>query len=684
MEGVNDGHTLCGEAVLEGSKKMMYNGSESSDSSVEGLGAIDLDDSEAPMVGMLFQDLDEVFGYYKRNGQRKGFSVKRRTVNKDKAGMIKYVTFTCGRSDKCISKSENFVNPRSNAKNECKARMSARIAKDGKWEISKFLDVHNHAMSPTQSRYFSCNRDINTHVKRQLEINDIAGIRPNKSHNAQVIGAGGHENLHFLEQDTRNLLVKVRRLRLGEGDANAIQSYFMKMQSHNDEFFSLTDWDDNGRLKNVFWADPRSRAACREFGDVITFDTTYLTNKYDMPFAPFLGVNHHGQSILLGCGLICNEDTDTFIWLFSAWLACMHNVYPVGIITNQDRAMKNAIVVVFPKTRHRLCLWHILKKVPEKLGSYNEYEQITYALGEVVYESQSTMEFEGSWNMMIENFNLQGNSWLGTMYAEREMWVPIYVKNFFWTGMSTTQRSESINAFFDGYVSSTTLKQFVEQYNNALRNKAEKESVTDFNSYHKHLNCATSYLMEKQMLDLYTESKFKEFQKELTGLLYGMIKSVMRNDMFEFRGILCRHALTVLIRNGEEKIPPHYIFRRWRKDIRRYHTRVKVHYKGMKITADQQRYDEMYSLFTKLADLAANNVDNYNYITQWIEDATTKMNVSHVVAFTPGSSSNDPIPKRGKGRPPSLRKKKIFKKKRLQPGTPIQCTNGNLDSSNMG
>ena len=61
-------------------------------------------------------------------------------------------------------------------------------------------------------------------------------------------------------------------------------------------------------LRNVFWADARSRTAYQEFGDVITFDTTYLTNKYDMPFAPFIGVNHHGQSTLLGCGLISSED----------------------------------------------------------------------------------------------------------------------------------------------------------------------------------------------------------------------------------------------------------------------------------------------------------------------------------------------------------------------------------------
>ena len=59
------------------------------------------------------------------------------------------------------------------------------------------------------------------------------------------------------------------------------------------------DINEEGRLRNVFWADARSRAAYEEFGDVVTFDTTYLTNKYDMPFAPFVGVNHHGQSILL-------------------------------------------------------------------------------------------------------------------------------------------------------------------------------------------------------------------------------------------------------------------------------------------------------------------------------------------------------------------------------------------------
>ena len=54
------------------------------------------------------------------------------------------------------------------------------------------------------------------------------------------------------------------------------------------------DLNEKCRLRNVFWADARSREAFKEFGDVITFDTTYLVNKYDMSFAPVVGVNHHG------------------------------------------------------------------------------------------------------------------------------------------------------------------------------------------------------------------------------------------------------------------------------------------------------------------------------------------------------------------------------------------------------
>jgi zinc finger SWIM domain-containing protein 3 len=72
------------------------------------------------------------------------------------------------------------------------------------------------------------------------------------------------------------------------------------MQKQNSGFYYVMDIDDDCRLQNVFWADAQKRATYEFFSDVITFDMTYLANRYDMPFASFVGVNHHGQSILLG------------------------------------------------------------------------------------------------------------------------------------------------------------------------------------------------------------------------------------------------------------------------------------------------------------------------------------------------------------------------------------------------
>ena len=40
------------------------------------------------------------------------------------------------------------------------------------------------------------------------------------------------------------------------------------------------------------------------FGDVVCFDTTYKKNKDGRPFALFVGVNHHKQTIIFGDALL--------------------------------------------------------------------------------------------------------------------------------------------------------------------------------------------------------------------------------------------------------------------------------------------------------------------------------------------------------------------------------------------
>ncbi|XP_022897741.1 protein FAR1-RELATED SEQUENCE 2-like [Olea europaea var. sylvestris] len=199
-------------------------------------------------------------------------------------------------------------------------------------------------------------------------------------------------------------------------------------------------------------------------------------------------------------------------------------------------------------------------------------------------------------------------------------------------------------------------------YERTLRNKVEKEFHADFKSFSQMVPCATLYEMEKQVQALFTISKFREFQDEITGKVYcdvismsdgcseriyeveedviyedkvrkkkftvwfraEMCDIVYSCHLFEFRGILCRHAISVLMRNAVTSLLDRYILRRWRRDICRAHTRVSVNYAGLVSTPDQVRYENMCDEFATLAGIAANNEDRCCEIHRSAERHTTR------------------------------------------------------------
>eukprot|EP00268_Persea_americana_P060800 TRINITY_DN7621_c0_g1_i17.p1 TRINITY_DN7621_c0_g1~~TRINITY_DN7621_c0_g1_i17.p1 ORF type:complete len:688 (+),score=91.08 TRINITY_DN7621_c0_g1_i17:321-2384(+) len=597
-----------------------------------------------PQRGMIFGSIEEVHKYYASYARQIGFAVAQKTSKKGSDGKKRFITIACTKGRKPKPSASNPVKPRPQSRTNCKAALNLSLQFDGKWLLNSFVLDHNHDLSPNKARYHKSNRVIPPHVKKQLELNDKAGIRLTKTVSSSVVEAGGHGNLTWLAKDARNYVDKLSRLELKEGDAEAMLSYFKKMQQVNGSFFYVMDLDTENRVRNIFWADARSRAAFAEFGDVITFDTTYLVNKYDMPFAPFVGVNHHGHSVLLGCGLISREDTETFVWLFQSWLDCMSGSPPNAIITDQDKAMQNAIEIVFPKAQHRWCLWHILKKVPEKLREYNDYESIKFHLLNVVYDSMRKEEFEENWAKFIKAYQLEDNEWLAGLYDERSRWVPAFVKDIFWAGMSTTERSESMRAFFDGYIKSkTTLKQFVEQYDDALSEKVQLEAEEDARCFNVCIPCVTPYEFERQFQEAYTLAKFQEFQNEIAGKIRCNISSVnlgadfsefdVEEDviveennirpftfhvhfneiskeanctcqLFEFRGILCKHIIVVYLKKKVYHIPGKYILERWSKTVRRSHTKIKIMYGNWERRPEGRRYDKMLTIFNRVSNKA--------------------------------------------------------------------------------
>ncbi|XP_042432680.1 protein FAR1-RELATED SEQUENCE 5-like [Zingiber officinale] len=480
-----------------------------------------VEEVKLPEVGMIFSSEEEVRTFYNSYATNVGFGISKLGGRNGDDGKQKYFSIGCAKNRKKVSQAKNVLHPRPSSKTNCKAKINVAVRNDGNFVITSVYIEHNHILSPGKSRHFRCNKVLNSATKRKLELNDQAGITLSKSFHSCVVEAGGYENLSFDERNCRNYISEARRLRLEEGDAEALSTYFCRMQSRNPNFFYVVDLDGESRIKNIFWADARCRAAYDYFCDVVTFDTTYLTNSYDMPFAPFVGVNHHGQSILLGCGLISSEDSATFTWLFNSWLTCMHGSAPKAIIMDQCHAMAIAIEKIFPNSHHRLCLWHIMKKLSAKLGGHVHYKMIKKQLKTIVYNSLTVDECDENWLKMIEEFKLENNDWLKSLYKERNRWIPVYVKDHFWVGMSTTQRSESMNAFFDDYVhSKTSLKQFVEQYDSALKKNIENEKKLDFVSFNSIMPVILGHPIERQFQNAYTNNIFKLFQDEIRGLMF--------------------------------------------------------------------------------------------------------------------------------------------------------------------
>ncbi|KAL4345241.1 hypothetical protein AHAS_Ahas11G0258700 [Arachis hypogaea] len=220
--------------------------------------------------------------------------------------------------------------------------------------------------------------------------------------------------------------------------------------------------------------------------------------RYDMPFVSFVGVNHHGQSLLLGCALLSCEEESSFVWLFDCWIRCMGGKLPIGILTDQCKVLRNVIEKSLPMTQYRWCIWHIMKKISAKIGACKQFNEISADITHIVWDSRSKEAFESSWIDFINRFSLHDNNWLAGLYEERDRWVLIFLSNSFWVGMRITQMSESMHAFMKGYLTSkSNLQQFVTQYDNRLANKAQQEYELDVASFNTIIPCATASAIEK-------------------------------------------------------------------------------------------------------------------------------------------------------------------------------------------
>ncbi|BBN67412.1 hypothetical protein Prudu_70S000700 [Prunus dulcis] len=416
---------------------------------------------ETPAVGMKFDLLDLVYNFYNRYAFLAGFGIRLHSSfwGKNKKEILRKEFVCCKQGAYRRDETRERKRQRGISRCNCKAKIVV-VKRNGskKYTISLFAKGHNHKMTPSERM----------HLLRS------------------------HRHI----SDSTKVLIK-------------------QLGSVNIPIHQKIEGDGHDRFSRRFWADATSRRAYGFYGDVVVFDTTFNTNRYDLTFAPMLGVNNHGQTIVLACAFLSKETTESFVWMFEEFKKAMPGGEPKTIITDQDAAMARAISIAFPTTFHRLCIWHITSKFSVKLP-HSAYKEYWREFQKVIWDTDNKDEFDAKWNIMVTKAGLTDHPWLSSMFDLRESWVPAYARQFFATGMSSSQRAEGSHGFFKQYISRrNSLMDFIIRFERALSHQRQKELVADHVDAFEMAQCILPMPMNKQMATLYTRTMFQKFEQEL-------------------------------------------------------------------------------------------------------------------------------------------------------------------------
>ncbi|XP_052162042.1 protein FAR1-RELATED SEQUENCE 5-like [Oryza glaberrima] len=278
----------------------------------------------------------------------------------------------------------------------------------------------------------------------------------------------------------------------------------------------------------------------------------------------------------------------------------MGGVEPRLIITDECASMKAAISVDFPTSTHRLCMWHIMRKLKDKVGyPLREDKEFLDRFNKCVWCTETDEEFEAQWTSIISDYGLEDHEWLTTRYRIRESWIPVYFKDISLAGiLRTTSRSESTNSFFCHFIGfKLALVEFSLRFDTALEEQRHKELENNNVTVHSNQKLKTEWGFEKHGREVFTHEIFDTFQKEVVAVMEKCIvenieiegdvkittvsdsslreRKVLYNTstkdisctcmLFESLGIPCRHVILVLRSARLNQLPEHLVLRRWTK-----------------------------------------------------------------------------------------------------------------------
>jgi len=451
----------------------------------------------------------------------KGFSIRKCYLERDETTKeICLRKFVCSRQGfraaKYMKKANMKRKPRDISRCGCAAKMViARNKKIGQWYVKDFIDEHTHELAPPDlACLLRSHRRISDEQKADIIEMEIAGVRKHQIMNILEMQYGGYDKVRCISRDIYNFCYRYKLGTIAKGDAQTVIRHMVARQERDTDFFFKYMIDGEGHLKHLFWSDTQSRLDYEAFGDVVVFYSTYRTNRYNLPFVPFVGLNHHRSTVVFGCGILSNETFEAYEWLLQTFLTAMGQKHPISVITDGDLAMQKAIRTVFPNSNHKLCTWHIEQNILRNLHNSKIAEEFRL----FVYDRCSILEIERKWDEFMERNRISNeHTWVYQMYQMRHLWCAAYQVGRCFLGLRSNQRSESLNSKLHTHLDrKMTLFDMLQHYEHCLSNLRRNEAKLDVTaSQFVPFTYLDADNIEKDAAEVFTPTVFALVKKKI-------------------------------------------------------------------------------------------------------------------------------------------------------------------------
>ena len=225
---------------------------------------------------------------YRKYAYEAGFDVRQGTIRRNKLDIVVVDYLLCNRQGKpntcpldTMDKKKNKIKRRSDIRRtECNARIIFKIMPCmDKYYVFEFNEIHNHMLIGKENMYLSrTSRQLDSSQQSFIVNMSTQNIGPVKAYRLYRAIQGRYSERGGLAIDFKNCSRNLNCF-VGGSDAQMLMNNMTNRKEHVPNF-SFVIKDDNGRLDAIFWADETAKFQYNVFGDVVSVDATYATNRF--------------------------------------------------------------------------------------------------------------------------------------------------------------------------------------------------------------------------------------------------------------------------------------------------------------------------------------------------------------------------------------------------------------------